>query len=86
MLEGGSFMWIDTKTAVVSTGLCTNSEAVSQIREVLRWCGVEVLTIQTPGYSQHLDGFMAMVDVAKILVNPTMLPYGFMGEVQNRGI
>ena len=86
MLEGGSFMWIDTKTAVISTGLCTNPEAVSQIREVLRWCGVEVLTIQTPGYSQHLDGFMAMVDVDKVLVNPTMLPYDFMVELTKRDI
>ena len=29
---------------------------------------------------------MAMVDVDKILVNPTMLPYDFMVELKNRGI
>ena len=86
ILEGGSFMWIDTKTAVISTGLCTNRDAVTQMREVLSWSGVEVLTLETPGYSQHLDGFMAMVDVDKALVNPTMLPYDFMVELKKRGI
>jgi N-dimethylarginine dimethylaminohydrolase len=56
------------------------------MREVLSWSGVEVLTLQTPGYSQHLDGFMAMVDVDKILVNPTMLPYDIMVELRKRDI
>jgi len=86
ILEGGSFMWIDTKTAVISTGLCTNRDAVAQMREVLGWSGVEVLTLETPGYSQHLDGFMAMVNVDKALINPTVLPYDFMTELEKRGI
>lgn len=86
ILEGGSFMWIDSRTAVISTGLCTNHDAVAQMREVLSWSGVEVLTLETPGYSQHLDGSMAMLDVDKALINPTVLPYDFMVELEKRGI
>jgi N-dimethylarginine dimethylaminohydrolase len=86
LLEGGSFMWIDTKTAVISTGLCANRAGVEQMREALAYCGVELLTLQTPGFSQHLDGFMAMVDVDKALINPTMLPYDFIAVLRARGI
>ncbi len=86
LVEGGSFMWIDAKTAVVSTGLCTNRAGVEQLRETLAWCGVELLTLETPGFGQHLDGFLVMVDVDKALINPIWLPYDFVAELRKRGI
>ncbi|MEM7122895.1 MAG: arginine deiminase-related protein [Pseudomonadota bacterium] len=86
IVEGGSFMWIDAKTAALSTGLCANREGVEQVREVLAHVGVDLITVQVPGYGQHLDGFCSMIDTDKALINPTLLPYDFVQVLQERGI
>jgi N-dimethylarginine dimethylaminohydrolase len=75
ILEGGSFVWINHKTAVVGLGTRANGEGARQVEEVLRTQGVDLLRVQLPGYRQHLDGLMVMIDTDRALVNPTLLPH-----------
>jgi N-dimethylarginine dimethylaminohydrolase len=75
LLEGGSFAWLDERTAVVGLGTRANEEGARQLEEVLRVQGVELLRVQLPGHRQHLDGLLVMVDVDTALVNPTLVPY-----------
>jgi N-dimethylarginine dimethylaminohydrolase len=75
VLEGGSFAWLDRRTAVVGLGTRVNDEGARQLEEVLRAQGVELLRVQLPGYRQHVDGVFVMVDVDLALVNPSLIPY-----------
>jgi N-dimethylarginine dimethylaminohydrolase len=75
LLEGGSFAWLTERTAVVGLGTRANEEGARQLEEVLRAQGVELLRVQLPGYRQHLDGLLVMVDVDTALVNPTLVPF-----------
>jgi N-dimethylarginine dimethylaminohydrolase len=75
ILEGGSVAWLTERTAVVGLGTRANAEGARQLEEVLRTQGVELLRVELPGYRQHLDGLLVMVDVDTALVNPTLVPY-----------
>src|SRR5581483_8874997 len=75
ILEGGSFAWLTERVAVVGLGTRANEEGARQLEEVLRTQGVELLRVQLPGYRQHLDGVLVMVDADTALVNPTLAPY-----------
>lgn len=75
VLEGGSFAWLNERTAVVGLGTRANAEGARQVEEVLRAQGVELLRVELPGYRQHIDGLLVMVDVDTALVNPTLVPY-----------
>lgn len=86
LLEGGSFVWLDRRTAAVGLGSRVNAEGVRQLEEVLRPQGVELLRVELPGYRQHLDGLLVMVDVDTALVNPTLLPYVFLERLRERKI
>jgi N-dimethylarginine dimethylaminohydrolase len=75
VFEGGTFAWLNPRTAMVGLGTRANEEGVRQVEEVLRTQGVELLRVQLPGYRQHLDGLFVMIDVDTALINPTLLPY-----------
>ena len=81
ILEGGSFAWLDRRTAVVGLGTRANAEGARQLEEVLRPQGVELLRVQLPGYRQHLDGLFVMIDVDTALVNPTLAPYALIEKL-----
>jgi N-dimethylarginine dimethylaminohydrolase len=81
ILEGGSFVWLNAKTAVVGLGTRANAEGARQVEEVLRTQGVELLRVQLPGYRQHLDGLLVMLDVDRALVNPTLVPYALIEKL-----
>jgi N-dimethylarginine dimethylaminohydrolase len=81
LLEGGSFAWLDARTTVVGLGTRTNEEGARQLEEVLRVQGVDLLRVQLPGYRQHIDGLLVMVDVDTALVNPTLLPFALLARL-----
>jgi N-dimethylarginine dimethylaminohydrolase len=81
ILEGGSFVWLNAKTAVVGLGTRANAEGARQVEEVLRTQAVELLRVQLPGYRQHLDGLLVMLDVDTALVNPTLVPYALIEKL-----
>ena len=75
IVEGGSFAWLNAKTAVLSLSTRVNAEGARQVEEVLRVTGVELIQVPLTGYRQHIDGVMTMIDVDTVLLNPLTTPY-----------
>ena len=86
VMEGGSFAWINSKTAVIGVGVRVNREGAEQVGEVLKRQGVELLIIELTGYDIHIDVSFLMIDKDLALVNPFGLPYSFMEELKARGV
>jgi N-dimethylarginine dimethylaminohydrolase len=86
MLEGGSFAWINSTTAVVGRSIRINDEAIEQLDDVLKRQGVELLVVDLNGYTIHIDGSFVMVDKDLALVDPTQLPYWFLEKLRTLGV
>ncbi|WP_342641172.1 dimethylarginine dimethylaminohydrolase family protein [Rhodoligotrophos ferricapiens] len=86
IMEGGSFAWIDSKTAVVGLSSRVNEEGARQVEEVLRSQGVTLLRVQLTGYRLHIDGTFMMLAPDLALVNPSIVPYWFLQELKARRI
>lgn len=86
MAEGGSFAWLNSKTAAIARSICVNDEGCDQIEQVLNALGVELLRIDMPGYDIHIDGLLTMIDVDVAIVDPNYLPYSFLQKLVDMGI
>jgi len=86
IMEGGSFAWINSTTAVIGVGVRVNREGAEQVGEVLKRQGVDLLIIPLTGYDIHIDCAFLMIDKDLALVNPFGLPYDFMEELKARGV
>lgn len=86
MIEGGSFAWLNPRTAVVGRGIRVNDEAIQQVADVLKRQGVELLVVDLTGYMIHIDGVFNMIDVDLAIVDPTGLPYSFLMKLKDLGI
>jgi N-dimethylarginine dimethylaminohydrolase len=86
LMEGGSFLWLDARTAAVAVGHRSNPEGARQLAEVLKTIGVELLCVDNLGYGLHIDGDMVMVDVDKAFALVHELPWWFVERVQELGI
>ncbi len=86
VMEGGSFAWINPKTAVIGCGIRVNREGARQIGEVLASQGVELIVIDLVGYDIHIDGSFLMIDRDVALIDPTGLPYSFIERLRTLGI
>jgi len=86
LMEGGSFLWLNDHTAVVSIGQRSNAEGARQLGEVLKTLGVELVCVDNTGYGLHIDGSIVMVDVDKALVFVQDLPWWFLVRLKDLGI
>ena len=86
MMEGGSFAWLNSTTAVVGRSIRVNDEAIAQVAEVLKVQGVELIVVDLRGYDIHIDGHFLMVDVDLALVWPRGLPFTFLERLKELGI
>lgn len=86
MIEGGSFAWLNSRTAVVGRGIRVNDEGIAQVAEVLKCQGVELIVVDLQGYDIHIDGHFLMVDVDLALVSPPGLPFSFLERLKDLGI
>ncbi len=86
LFEGGSFAFIDKKTAAIGLSYRQNEEAARQIEEVLAVQGITLIRVALTGHSLHLDGSFTMVDEKMALVNSTRLPYWFLDLLKERKI
>lgn len=86
MVEGGSFAWLNHRTAVIGRSICVNEEGARQLEEVLAWQGVELVRVDLTGYSIHIDGAMTMIDVDVAIIDPDMLPFAFLEKLKELGI
>lgn len=81
MMEGGSFAWLNSKTAVVGRSIRVNEEGSRQVEEVLAAQGVELLRVDMTGYNMHIDGAFVMVDRDVAIVTRELLPYPFLEKL-----
>jgi N-dimethylarginine dimethylaminohydrolase len=86
IMEGGSFVWLNSKTAVIGRSSRVNEEGTRQVEEVLNAQGVELLRVDLTGYRLHIDGALVMIDVDTAIINPTILPFWFLGKLDELGI
>ena len=86
LMEGGSFAWLNSKTAAIARSICVNDEGCDQVEQVLNAQGVELLRIDMTGYDIHIDGALTMIDVDVAIVDPDLLPYGFLRKLEALGI
>jgi N-dimethylarginine dimethylaminohydrolase len=86
VLEGGSFLWLNERTAAVAVGHRSNPEGVRQLAAVLETMGVELLCTDNLGYGLHIDGDIVMVDVDKALAFVYELPWWFVDRIEELGI
>jgi N-dimethylarginine dimethylaminohydrolase len=86
LMEGGSFAWLNSQTAVIARSICVNDEGCDQVEQVLNAQGVELLRIDMTGYDIHIDGALTMIDVNLAIVDPDLLPYGFLRKLDELGI
>jgi N-dimethylarginine dimethylaminohydrolase len=86
MVEGGSFAWLNSKTAVIGRGIRINDDGIAQVAEVLKYQGVELIVVDLRGYDIHIDGHFLMVDVDLALVWPRGLPFSFLERLKDLGI
>ena len=86
MAEGGSFAWLDERTAAIGRSICVNDEGIRQIAEVLRVQGVELVCVDMTGYSIHIDGALTMIDRGLAIVDADKLPYVFLEKLKALGI
>lgn len=82
MMEGGSFAWLNPRTAVIGRSIRVNDDGAEQVGEVLRRQGVELICVDLCGYSIHIDGALVMIDVDLAIVDPTQLPYWFLQRLK----
>ncbi|CAN5527815.1 dimethylarginine dimethylaminohydrolase family protein [soil metagenome] len=86
LLEGGSFCFLDSKTAAVGMSFRQNEEGARQLEEALAVTGVRLIRVPLTGHALHLDGGIVMVDHDNALINVTRLPYWFLDELKSLGI
>jgi N-dimethylarginine dimethylaminohydrolase len=86
LMEGGSFLWLNSTTAAVAVGRRSNPEGSRQLADVLKTMGVELICVDNRGYGLHIDGDIVMVDVDKALAFVHELPWWFVDRIQEMGI
>ena len=86
LMEGGSFVWLNPQTAVVSIGHRCNAEGARQAGEVLQTLGVELLCVDNTGYGLHIDGSLVMVNSDLALAFVQDLPWWFIARLKELGI
>ena len=80
--EGGSFAWLNSKTAVMGLSSRVNEEGARQVEEVLRAQGVELLKVHLTGYRLHIDGLFVMIAPDLAIANITLLPFWFLEKLR----
>jgi len=80
--EGGSFAWLNKRTAVIGLSSRVNEEGARQVEEVLRSQGVELLKVTLTGYRLHIDGLFVMIAPDLALANITLLPFWFLERLK----
>ena len=86
MLEGGSFAWLNSATAVVGRSIRVNNAAIEQLENTLKHQGVELIVTDLCGYSIHIDLYFLMIDVNLALVNAANLAYEFLQQLKQLNI
>jgi len=60
--EGADAAWLTPETVLVAQGLRTNSKGATQVANILREMGVEVIQVDLPAGTMHLMGQLRFAD------------------------
>lgn len=82
IFEGGSFAFLNERTAVVGLSSRVNEEGTRQVEAVLREQGVDLIRVHLTGYRLHIDGTLVMIDRDCAIINPTQLPHWFLLKLE----
>ncbi len=85
-VEGGSFVKLRRGVAALGTSIRCNREGARQLGTLLGLLEIELLTVELPKNSIHLDLHLAMVDSDLALVDTVGLPASFRGTLHQLGI
>ena len=85
VFEGPDFVYFDTHSAFVGTGIRTNDQGARQVSLALEIQGVEVIPIQTTYGCGHLDGVLNIVGHRKAILYPTRVSYKVFETLRSRG-
>jgi N-dimethylarginine dimethylaminohydrolase len=84
-IEGGSVMRLRPGLLALGTSIRCNAEGAAQLAETLGALGGELVSVPLGGYSIHIDGHLALVDVDKALVHAPGLPHWFLMRLKALG-
>jgi arginine deiminase len=83
--EGADAAWINPETALLTTGLRTNTEGAAQVTSLLREMGVEVIQVGLPYGAMHLMGQLRFADRDLAIGWPGRVPYAGIEALRARG-
>lgn len=84
--EGGSFIMLEPKTAVIGRSERVNEHGIEQLKQILSVQDIQLIAVDLPASIIHLDEAFLMVDRAKALVDTRLLPFWFLDELHRRNI
>ncbi|MFI6532700.1 dimethylarginine dimethylaminohydrolase family protein [Nonomuraea sp. NPDC050547] len=85
-VEGGSFAKLNAKLALFGTSIRCNRQGADQLADILRYFGVELLTVPLSGFEFHIDGSLAMIDVDRALLSPSSVPHWLPDLLREHGV
>ncbi len=84
--EGADLMWVNRRTAFLGLGNRSNREGCAQVERELRAMGCEdVIYVQVPYGSGHLDGLFNIVDSRTAVCFPWQTPFVVAEALLSRG-
>jgi len=88
-VEGGDCLWLDERTLVVGRSYRTNDAGITQLAELVRPLGVEVISVDLPhwhgpGECLHLLSLLSPVDVDLVVAYPPLVPVRLMELLATR--
>lgn len=83
--EGADVSWVSRDLCFLAEGLRTNRAGADQVEWALRSLGVEVVRVQLPFGTMHLDGMLNFPDRDIAAIWPRRTPYPVWSTLRERG-
>ena len=85
VFEGADAAWLSPQKVIVGRGIRTNTEAINQMQTVLGELGVEVVAVDMPIGTMHLQGMLRFADHNLALAWPVRLAYAAVETLRAAG-
>lgn len=85
VFEGADAAWLSPKTVIVGRGIRTNTAAIQQMRTVLGEMGVDVVAVDMPIGTMHLQGMLRFAALNLALAWPVRLAYAAVETLRAEG-
>lgn len=85
VFEGADAAWLTPQKVIVGRGIRTNTAAINQMQTVLGEIGVEVVAVDMPIGTMHLQGMLRFADHNLALAWPVRLAYAAVETLRAEG-